>query len=167
MVFTIDTIYWSMIDASYGGSDWSRATRIWQNVLHAFGIPSLTKSHFGKNQSYEVLTPNRWYNNFTLNSIFRPKAFIKKNMHFYIIYIVSVQPFCTCFYWCVTSRRHEHYFCWKVLSIQFNVICTINHTDSMLNIVTGIHYNLSRGMWFPTLWHFDKCWLRWACTASF
>ena len=28
-------------------------------------------------------------------------------MHFNINYIVSVPPFCTCFYLCVTSRRHE------------------------------------------------------------
>ena len=33
------------------------------------------------------------YDNFTLNSIFRPKAFIKKKMHFKINYIVSV-PTC-------------------------------------------------------------------------
>ena len=26
---------------------------------------------------------------------------------------------------------------------------------------------LSRDMWFPTMWHFDKCRLRWACAASF
>ena len=26
-------------------------------MRHAFGIPVLTKNHFGKNQSYEVLTP--------------------------------------------------------------------------------------------------------------
>ena len=30
-----------------------------QNVRHAFGIPAMTKSRFGKNQSYEVLTPAR------------------------------------------------------------------------------------------------------------
>ena len=30
-------------------------------MRHAFGIPALTKSQFGKNQSYEVLTPNRRY----------------------------------------------------------------------------------------------------------
>ena len=29
------------------------------------------------------------YDNFTLNSIFRPKVFIKKNMHFNVNYIVS------------------------------------------------------------------------------
>ena len=28
---------------------------------HAFGIPALTKSRFGKNQSYEVLTPDQRY----------------------------------------------------------------------------------------------------------
>ena len=33
------------------------------------------------------------YDNFALNSIFWPKAFIKKNMHFSINYIVSVPPF--------------------------------------------------------------------------
>ena len=33
------------------------------------------------------------YDNFTLNSIFRPKAFIKKNMHFNVNYIVSVFHF--------------------------------------------------------------------------
>ena len=27
-------------------------------MRHAFGIPAVTKSRFGKNQSYEVLTPN-------------------------------------------------------------------------------------------------------------
>ena len=32
------------------------------------------------------------YDNFTFNSIFRPKAFIKKNIHFNVNYIVSVQP---------------------------------------------------------------------------
>ena len=41
-----------MIDAFKGGSNWSRTMRIRQNVRHAFGIPALTKSHFGKNQSY-------------------------------------------------------------------------------------------------------------------
>ena len=51
MEFFMDTIFWSMIDAFKGGSNWSRATRIWQNVRHAFGIPALTKSSFGKNQS--------------------------------------------------------------------------------------------------------------------
>ena len=35
------------------------------------------------------------YDYFTLNSIFRPKAFIKKNMHFNINYIVSIPPFYT------------------------------------------------------------------------
>ena len=25
---------------------------------------------------------------------------------------------------------------------------------------------MSRDMWFPTMWHFDKCWLRRACAAS-
>ena len=38
------------------------------------------------------------YDNFTLNSIFRPKAFIKKNMKFNINYIIPVPSFCTCFY---------------------------------------------------------------------
>ena len=33
------------------------------------------------------------YVNFTLNSIFRPDAFIKKNMHFGINYIVTVPMF--------------------------------------------------------------------------
>ena len=34
------------------------------------------------------------YDSFTRNSIFRPKAFIKKkNMHFNINYVVSVPPF--------------------------------------------------------------------------
>ena len=28
-------------------------------VHHVFGIPALTKSRFCKNQSYEVLTPDR------------------------------------------------------------------------------------------------------------
>ena len=28
-------------------------------------------------------------------------------------------------------------------------------------------YDLSRDMWFPTIWHFDKCRLRRACAASF
>ena len=31
-------------------------------MRHAFDIPELTKSHFGKNQSYEVLFPDRRYN---------------------------------------------------------------------------------------------------------
>ena len=44
-----------------GGSNWSRATRIGQNVRNAFGIPELTKGRFGKNQSYEVLTADRRY----------------------------------------------------------------------------------------------------------
>ena len=35
------------------------------------------------------------YDNFTLNSIFLPKAFIKKNMHFNVNYIVSVPPSCS------------------------------------------------------------------------
>ena len=30
---------------------------------HAIGIPALTKSCFGKNQSYEVLTHDRRYDN--------------------------------------------------------------------------------------------------------
>ena len=50
-----------MLIAFKGGFNWSRATRIWQNVRHAFGIPALTKSRLSKNQSYEVLTPNRRY----------------------------------------------------------------------------------------------------------
>ena len=50
------------------------------------------------------------YGIFTLNSIFQPKAFIKKYMHFNINYIVSVLPFSTCFYWCVTSLQHEGNF---------------------------------------------------------
>ena len=28
-------------------------------------------------------------------------------------------------------------------------------------------HNLSCNMWLPTLWHFEKCRLRWACAASF
>ena len=35
------------------------------------------------------------YDSFTINSIFWPNAFIKKNMHFTSNYIVSVPPFCT------------------------------------------------------------------------
>ena len=35
--------------------------RIGQNVRHAFGFLALTKSRFGKNQSYEVLTPDQRY----------------------------------------------------------------------------------------------------------
>ena len=35
--------------------------REFDNVRHVFGIPALTKSRFGKNQSYEVLTPDRRY----------------------------------------------------------------------------------------------------------
>ena len=31
-------------------------------MCHAFGIPALTKSRFGKNQSYEVLTPDGRFN---------------------------------------------------------------------------------------------------------
>ena len=61
MVYFINTIFWSIFYAFLGGSNWSRAMRIWQNVGHAFGIPALTKSCFGKNQSYEVLTPDRQY----------------------------------------------------------------------------------------------------------
>ena len=38
-------------------------TRIWQNVRHAFGVRALTKSCFSKNQSYELLSPNRQYFN--------------------------------------------------------------------------------------------------------
>ena len=30
-------------------------------MRHAFGIPALTKSGFGRNQSYEVLTPDQGY----------------------------------------------------------------------------------------------------------
>ena len=30
-------------------------------MRHAFGIPALTKSHLGKNQSCEVLTTDRQY----------------------------------------------------------------------------------------------------------
>ena len=28
-------------------------------------------------------------------------------------------------------------------------------------------WKLSCDMWFPTMWHFDECWLRRACAASF
>ena len=45
----------------FKGSNWSRAARISQNVRHAFGIPALSKSGFGKNQSYELLTFDRRY----------------------------------------------------------------------------------------------------------
>ena len=38
------------------------------------------------------------YDNFTLNSMFRPKAFIKKNMRFNVNYIVSVPPSCSMFF---------------------------------------------------------------------
>ena len=27
--------------------------------------------------------------------------------------------------------------------------------------------HLGQDMWFPTMWHFDKCRFRWACAASF
>ena len=37
----------------------SRATRIRRKVRHAFGIFTLTKSLFGKNQSCEILTRDR------------------------------------------------------------------------------------------------------------
>ena len=30
-------------------------------MRHVFGIPALTKSRFGKNQTYEVLTTDRRY----------------------------------------------------------------------------------------------------------
>ena len=42
------------------GSNWSRATRIRQNVRHVFGIPAMT-SRFCKNQSYKVLNPDLRY----------------------------------------------------------------------------------------------------------
>ena len=35
-------------------------------MRHAFGIPVLTKSHFGKNQSYKVLTPDQQFALLTL-----------------------------------------------------------------------------------------------------
>ena len=28
-------------------------------------------------------------------------------------------------------------------------------------------YDMSRDMWFPTIWYFDMCGLRRACAASF
>ena len=62
MVSFTDIIFWSMIDAFKGGSNWSIATKIWQNVRHAFGIPALTKSRFGKIQSYKVSTPLSYHN---------------------------------------------------------------------------------------------------------
>ena len=48
-----------MIDAFLRGSNWYSATRILQNVRHVVGFPALTKSCFGKNRSYEVLTPEQ------------------------------------------------------------------------------------------------------------
>ena len=35
------------------------------------------------------------------------------------------------------------------------------------NLQRIVWYNMSRGIWFPTMWHFDKCRLRRACAASF
>ena len=44
-----------MIDAFFKeGSNWPLT-----ELCHAFGIPALTKSRFGKNKSDEVLTPDR------------------------------------------------------------------------------------------------------------
>ena len=51
------------------GSNWSKATRILQNVRNAFGIPALTKSCFGKNQSYKALTPDPRYVHASAESI--------------------------------------------------------------------------------------------------
>ena len=31
----------------------------------------------------------------------------------------------------------------------------------------SVSYKMSSDMWFPTMWHFDKCRLRRACAASF
>ena len=43
--------------------------RILQNVRHAFGIPALTKSRFGKNQSHKVLTPDRLFHSLVLHCL--------------------------------------------------------------------------------------------------
>ena len=59
MVSFIDTLFRSMIYAFQGGSTWSRAARVRQNVRHVFGIPALTKSRLGKKQIYEVMTPDQ------------------------------------------------------------------------------------------------------------
>ena len=52
------------------------------------------------------------YDNFTLNSIFRPKAFNKKKMHFSINYIVSVPPFWIFHVHVFFLRPEVHVFSW-------------------------------------------------------
>ena len=51
-------------------------------------------------------------------------------------------------------------------------ICTKNNMLSSPsmgrhNHVIDFKINLSRNMWFPTMWHFDMCRLRQACATSF
>ena len=57
------------------------------------------------------------------------------------------------------------------ISVGTGLLCQ-NVTNPMYNLKSSGHiyrnkYNLSRDMWFPTMWHFDKCRLRRACAASF
>ena len=52
----------------------------------------------------------------------------------------------------------------RVWSAEMNITCT--NIDYIINS-WQLKWHMSCDMWFPTMWHFDKCRLRRACTASF
>ena len=53
------------------------------------------------------------------------------------------------------------------MSLCCSTICTYKTVGCTRGVAT-IHWNtLSRDVWYPTMWYFDKCRLRGACAASF
>ena len=58
-------------------------------------------------------------------------------------------------YLSMVLSRHKMDLFWKI----YHRLCLgCQHTR---------FWYLSLNMWFPTMWHFDNCRLRWACAASF
>ena len=126
---------------------------------------SLTRGCTGPSESTLVKMPHCWKSHVTA--------------HLWIIFKA-----CSCFQWkskkisqswsCANGDRETkwvkaHWWsgggdwdCWTKTSPGI-----VAETAEYKNFTTTVRNHLSRDMWFPTMWHFDKSRLRWACAASF
>ena len=76
--------------------------------------------------------------------------------------------------WIEIKKIHPEALKFEKISFGLNMLNLIslnpyNHAESIsYNELLNVFYiYLSREMWFPTMWHFDKCRLRQACAAPF
>ena len=73
-------------------------------MRHAFDIPAMTKSRFGKNKSYEVLTPDLRY---VINASIIMRTHVRANIHTQRIALAPIRL--SRYYNQVTSSAAETY----------------------------------------------------------